>query len=76
MTSKKLETKSLTIYDWFEYLKSNSEKSQVLLTTDDKLKFKVGNSLIFTKTTVKQLGTTIENKISFESYLNTVYKKS
>ena len=66
MTSKKLETKSLTIYEWFEHLKSSGEKSQALLTMDDKLKFKVGNSLIFSKTTVKQLGMTIENKISFE----------
>ena len=48
---KKLETESLTIFEWFQnnYLKASSRKSQVMLTIDDKLKISVGESLIYIK---------------------------
>ena len=57
------------------YFKVNSEKSQVLLTMGDKIKYNVGRSLICEETTVKLLGITVENKISFEPYLNIVREK-
>lgn len=48
---KKLETESLTIFEWFQnnYLKASSRESQVMLTIDDKLKISVGESLICIK---------------------------
>ena len=58
------------------YFKVNSERSsQVMLTTGNKLKFNVGGSLTCDETTVKLLGITVDNKLSFEPHLNTVCKK-
>lgn len=47
-----------------------------MLATDDKLKINVGGSLICNETTVKRLGTTVDNKHSFVPHLNAVKKVS
>ena len=41
----KNKSESLTIFEWFEnkYLKANGGKSQVMWTTDDKLKINVAS---------------------------------
>ena len=45
---RKLESESLILFEWFHdnYLKANSGKSYVMLTTDNKLKINVKGSLI------------------------------
>ena len=62
---------------WFHdnYLKANSDKSHVMLTTDNKLKINVKGSPISNEKTVKLLGVTVDNKFSFEPHLNLVCKK-
>ena len=56
-------------------LKVISGKSHVMLTTDNKLKINVKDRPISNEKTVKLLGVTVDNKFSFESYLNLVCKK-
>ena len=74
--TKKLKTECFAIFEWFENLKANSGKLQVMLKMDDdKLETNVGCSLIYNETTVKLLGVTVANKLSFEPHLNTVRKK-
>ena len=46
-------------------LEANNGKLQVMLTTDDKLKFNGRGSLICNETTVKLLGTTVDDALSF-----------
>ena len=43
---RKLESESLMLFEWFHdnYLKANSGKSDVMLTTDNKLKINVKGS--------------------------------
>ena len=45
---RKLESESLILFEWFHdnYLKANSGKSHVILTTDNKLKVNVKGSPI------------------------------
>ena len=45
---RKLESESLILFEWFHdnYLKANSGKSHVMLTTDNKLKINVKGSPI------------------------------
>ena len=62
--TKNIETESLTIFEWFQinFFKANSGKSQVILTTCDKLKLYVRGSLMCNETTMK---------FSFEPQLDT-----
>ena len=72
----KFESESLILFEWFHdnYLKANSGKSHVMLTTDNKLKINVKGSPISNEKIVKLLGVTVDNKLSFESHLNLVCK--
>ena len=73
----KFESESLILFEWFHdnYLKANSGKSHVMLTTDNKLKINVKGSPISNEKIVKLLGVTVDNKFSFEPHLNLVCKK-
>ena len=64
---RKLESESLILFEWFHdnYLKANSSKSHVMLTTDNKLKIIVKGSLISNEKIVKLLGVTVDNKFFF-----------
>ena len=66
------ESKLLILFELYRenYLKANSGKSHVILTTDNKLKINVKDSLISNKNIVKLLGLTVDNKLSFK----TLYK--
>ena len=74
---RKLESEYLTIFEWFHdnCLKTNSGKSHVMLTTNNKLKINVKSSPISNEKIVKLLGVTVDNKLSFEPHLNLVCKK-
>ena len=71
---RKLESESLILFEWFHdnYLKANSGKSHVMLTTDNKQKINVKGSPISNKKIVKLLGLTVDNKLSFEPHLKLV----
>ena len=72
-----LESESLILFKWFRdnYLKANSGKYDVMLTTDNKLKINVMDSLISNGIIVKLLGVIVDKKLSFEPLLNLVCKK-
>ena len=74
---RNLESESLLLFEWSHdnYLKANSGKSNIMLTTDNKLKINVKGSPISNEKTVKLLGVTVDNKFSFEPHLNLVCKK-
>ena len=74
---KTLESESLLLFEWSHdnYLKANSGKSNIMLTTDKKLKINVKGSSISNEKTVNLLGVTVNNKFSFEPHLNLVCKK-
>ena len=76
---RKLESESLILFEWFHdnYHKANSGKSHVMLTTDNnnKLEINVKGSPISNEKTVKLLGVTVDNKLSFEPHFNLVCKR-
>ena len=74
---RKLESESLILFELFHnnYLKANSGKSQIMLSTYNKLKINVQGSLISNVKVVKLQRVTVNNKLSFEPHLNLVQKK-
>ena len=74
---RKLKCESLILFEWFHdnYLRANSDKSHVMLTTGNKQKINVKGSRISNEKIVKLLGVTVDNKLSFEPRLNLVCKK-
>ena len=74
---RNFESECLNLFEWFHdnYLKANSGKSHVMLTTDNKLKINVKGSPTSNGKLVKLLGVTVDNKLSFVSHLNLVCKK-
>ena len=74
---RKLESESLILFERFHdnYLKANSGKSHVLLTTDNKLKINVKGSPISNEKIIRLLRVIVDNKLSFEPHLNLVCKK-
>ena len=74
---RKLESESLILFEWIHdnYLKANSGKSHVMLTTDSKQKINVKGSRISNEKIVKLLGVTVDKKLSFEPHLNLICKK-
>ena len=73
----KIETESLEVFECFQnnYLKVNSTRPHVMLTTDNIVQVNVGGNIISNEKTVKLLGITVENKLSFEPHLNKICKK-
>ena len=74
---RKLQAESLILFKQFHdnYLKANSGKSHVMLTTDNKLKITVKGSPISNEKIVKLLRVAVGNELSFEPHLNLVCKK-
>ena len=73
---RKLESESLILFKWFSDngIQAKSGKSHVMLTTDNKLKINVKDSLTSNEI-VKLLGETVDNKLSFEPHFSLVCKK-
>ena len=74
---RNFKSEYLKLFERFHdnYLKANSGKSHVMLTTDNKLKINVKGSPISNEKILKLLGVTVENKLSLEPHLNLVFKK-
>ena len=74
---RKLESESLILFELFRenYLKANSGKSQIMLTTYNKLNINIKGSLISNVKVVKLQGVTVDNKLSFEPLLNLLWEK-
>ena len=73
---RNLASESLILFQWFHgnYLKANSSKSHVMLTTD-KLQINVKGSLISNRKIVQLLGVAVDNRLSFKPHLNLICKK-
>ena len=71
---KKSESESLILFEWFRdnYLKANSGKSHVMLTTDNKPKINIKGSLI---TNEKIVNVTVDNKLFLSLILIWFVKK-
>ena len=74
---RKLESESLILFESFHdsYLKANSGKCHIMLTTDSKEKVNIKGSPMSNEKIVKLLGVTVDNKLSFESHRNLVCEK-
>ena len=72
----KLESESLILFKWFSDngIQAKSGKSHVMLTTDNKPKINVKDSLTSNEI-VKLLGEIVDNKLSFEPHFSLVCKK-
>ena len=73
---RKLESESLILFKWFSDngIQAKSGKSHVMLTTDNKPKINVKDSLTSNEI-VKLLGEIVDNKLSFEPHFSLVCKK-
>ena len=73
---RKLESESLILFKWFSDngIPAKSGKSHVMLTTDNKPKINVKDSLTSNEI-VKLLGEIVDNKLSFEPHFSLVCKK-
>ena len=73
---RKLESESLILFKWFSDngIQTKSGKSHVMLTTDNKPKINVKDSLTSNEI-VKLLGEIVDNKLSFEPHFSLVCKK-
>ena len=73
----KVETESLKIFKWFQnsYIKASSTRSHVILTNATIVQVKAGGNIFINEKTVRLLGITVDNKLSFEPHLNKTCKK-
>ena len=74
---QKLENETSTLNEWFafNYLKSNNDKNKLLVTHDKTVSVNIGDETIISETTVKLLGITIDNKLSFQEHVRKISKK-
>ena len=74
---KNIETKGKEVFNWFSlnYLKSNPDKSKLLLTSKGEAAVKIDHTDI--KSSSKMLlEVLIDNKLTFNKHLSYLYKKS
>ena len=66
-TQTKIETESLKIFEWFQnnHMKANSTRSHVILTNGTMVQVNVRGNILITEKTVRLLGITVDNKLSF-----------
>ena len=73
-----LENETGILLNWFEIneMKSNNDKSHLLIINNNDLTINIGNEEISASTSVKLLGVTIDNKLDFEEHVRKIYKKA
>ena len=72
-----LEKETNTLYDWFisNHFRPNDDKSKLLVTTESQVSAKVGNEVIQSSASVKLLGITLDNKLTFKEHVTKMCKK-
>ena len=62
-----LERETNILLGWFKVneLKSNTDKCHLIIVNNQDNNIKIGNDIIISKTSVKLLGVTIDNKLNF-----------
>ena len=75
---KSLESGSKLIFTWFEnnYMKANSDKSHLLLSTDNVIQANINNDLISNSKSEKLLGVTVDSKLKFDEHVNKLCNKA
>ena len=73
-----LESCSKLIFTWFEnnYMKANSDKSHLLLSTDNVIQANINNDLISNSKSEKLLGVTVDSKLKFDEHVNKLCDKA
>ena len=75
---EQLENDTANLNTWFRdnFLKSNDDKNKLLVTNDDTVTAKIGNEIIQSSTSVKLLGITIDNKLTFNDHVTKLCNKA
>ena len=75
---KSLEEGSKELFEWFDdnLMKSNPDKCNLLISTNDNVAIRIGNFRIDNTKREKLLGIQFDNKLSFDYLLSEICKKS
>ena len=75
---EKLQSETSILNDWFAFndLLSNNDKSKLLVTHDQNVSVKLGKDVIVPSESVKLLGITIDNKLTFQQHVSKMCKKT
>ena len=75
---KSLEQCSKILFKWFDdnYMKANSDKSHLLLSTEEKLNANINGDLISNSKSEKLLGVTIDSKLNFDEHVSRLCNKA
>ena len=57
-------------------MKSNTDKCHLIIVNNQVNNIKIGNDIIISKTSVKLLGVTIDNKLNFNEHVDNICKKA
>ena len=73
-----LERETNIVIEWFKVneMKSNSDKCHLIIVNNQDNNIKIGNDIITSKTSVKLLGVTIDNKLNFNEHVDNICKKA
>ena len=73
-----LERETNILIEWFKVneMKSNSDKCHLIIVNNQDNNIKIGNDIITSKTSVKLLGVTIDNKLNFNEHVDNICKKA
>ena len=71
-----LERETNILLEWFKCneMKSNTDKCHLIMVNNQDNDIKIGNNIITSKTGVKLLGVTIDNKLNFNGHVDNICK--
>ena len=73
-----LERETNILLEWFKVneVKCNADKCYLIIVNNQDNNIKIGNDIITSKTSVKLLGVTIDDKLNFNEYVDNICKKA
>ena len=73
-----LERETNILLEWFNCneMKSNTYKCHLIIANNEDNDMKIGNGIVTSKTSVKLLGVTIENKLNFNEHVDNICKNA
>ena len=72
------ERETNILLEWFKVneMKSSTDKCHLIIVNNQDNNIKIGNDIITSKTSVKLLGVTIDNKLNFNEHVDNICKKA